>query len=109
MRDIDIEKDFLTDKELLKICSANRKVWNEVCSDEFLMRRLTSKYPGIEQYKGKFESWKQFFLRATYYIARMGEEFGIAYNVRRGDPKKVYKWFAWRVPSRTGIIHTSWR
>ena len=104
IRDLNIEREFLDDKELLKVCSANRKIWNEVCDDEFLMRRLISKYPGIEQYKGKFESWKRFFLRAIYYIARIREEYGIEYHVRHGDPKKRYKWYGWHLPNTTGII-----
>ena len=99
MSDINIEREFLDDKELLKVCSANPRIWNEVCDDEFLMRRLTSKYPGIEQYKGNFESWKRFFLRAIYYIARLREKFGEIYDSEKGDPKKYYYWKYWHTPN----------
>ena len=75
------------DEELLKICSLNRKTWNEVCDDNFLRRRLM-RYPGIEKYKSEKESWKQFFLRAIYYISKMEEDFKFIYS--EGDFKKQY-------------------
>jgi ankyrin repeat protein len=72
---------------LLKICALDKKTWNEVCDDNFLKRRLLSKYPGIEKYK-KEETWKQFFLRFIYYIAKMKEEY--EYKYEGGDFKKQY-------------------
>lgn len=61
---------YVSDKELLGVCSINRRMWNDVCDDNFLKRRL-SKYPIIEKYKKDNESWKQFFLQFTYYILKM--------------------------------------
>ena len=75
------------DKDLLKICSLNRKTWNEVCDDSFLRRRLM-RYPDIEKYKYEKESWKQFFLRAIYYISKMKEDFEFIYT--DGDFKKQF-------------------
>jgi hypothetical protein len=58
LKDIDREVlKHIGDKELLKICSVDKKTWNEVCDDNFLMRRLTNKYPGIEKYKKEKENW----------------------------------------------------
>ena len=52
IKDIDREVlKYVDDKELLEICTINRKTWNEVCDDNFLRRRITSKYFGIEKYK----------------------------------------------------------
>ena len=65
-------------------------MWNEVCDDNFLRRRL-SKYPGIDQYKRENESWKQFFLRAVYYISKLQEEFQFPWT--SGDFEKQYQFF----------------
>ena len=79
MKDTDREVlKYVDDRDLLKICAINRKTWKEVCDDAFLIRRL-HKYPEIEQYKKNNETWKQFFLRATYHIAKMAETFEIEY------------------------------
>ena len=75
------------DKELLTICSIDKRMWNSVCDDDFLKRRL-SKYPGIEKYRKTKESWKEFFLRAIYTIAKMQEEYEFTYE--SGDFGKQY-------------------
>ena len=87
----DVDREILKhvdDRELLEICTLDRKTWNEVCDDAFLRRRLTIKYPGIEKYKRENESWKQFFLRAIYYISKMKDGFKFQY--KEGDFKKQY-------------------
>ena len=86
----DIDREVLKhvdDKELLEICTINRKTWNEVCDDNFLRRRMISKYSGIEKFKNENESWKQFFLRFIYYTSKMREK-SIKYI--SGDFKKQY-------------------
>ena len=88
LKDIDREVlKYIDDRELLEICMIDRQTWNEVCDDMFLRRRL-SKYPGIEKYKKENESWKQFFLRAIYYISKMRDEFGFIYSA--GDFKEKF-------------------
>ena len=88
LKDIDREVlKHMDDKDLLKICSVNRKTWNEVCDDNFLRRRLM-KYPEIEKYKKENESWKEFFLRVLYYVSKMQEEFEFKYT--EGDFKNQY-------------------
>ena len=87
----DVDREILKqvdDKELLKICTVDRKTWNDVCDDAFLRRRLTIKYPGIEEYKREDESWKKFFLNVIYYVSKMKDEFKFAYI--EGDFKKQY-------------------
>lgn len=90
----DIDREFLKhvdDKELLEICTINKKTWNEVCDDAFLRRRLVDKYPGIEKHKRKDESWKRFFLSAIYYISKLKEDYQFPYS--EGDFKNQYRLF----------------
>ena len=88
LKDIDREiLKYVDDGELLKICSVDKKTWNEVCDDNFLKRRL-SQYPGIEKYKGN-RSWKRFFSNAIFFISRMRENLQFYY--KSGDFKKQYK------------------
>ena len=78
----DVDREILKhadDRQLLEICTIDRKRWNEVCDDNFLRRRL-SKYPGIEKYKKENESWKRFFLRAVHFIAKMKEDHDFIYT-----------------------------
>jgi ankyrin repeat protein len=92
LKDIDREVlKHVEDKELLKICTMDKKTWNEVCDDNFLKRRLV-KYPGIEKYKKKNESWKKFFLQAIYYISKMREDF--QYEYTSGNFRTQFKLFA---------------
>src|SRR5665647_1298674 len=87
----DVDREILSkldDTELLKVCSIDKYTWNTVCDDAFLRRRILGKYPEIEQYKLKNESWKRFFLRAIKYIALMKEEYDYVYTF--GDFEKQY-------------------
>ena len=86
LKDVDREVlKHVSDKELLRACTIDRRMWNDVCDDNFLRRRL-SKYPGIEKYKREKESWKQFFLRAIYYISKL-KDFNFEYEY--GDFNKA--------------------
>lgn len=88
IRDIDREiLSKLDDRELLKVCSIDKNTWGDVCDDDFLKRRLLSKYPNIDSNKTE-ESWKQFFLKAIYYIDKLKEEFNYEYTY--GDFVKQY-------------------
>jgi ankyrin repeat protein len=92
LKDVDREVlKHVDDKQLLKICSIDKKTWNEVCDDGFLRRRL-SKYLGIDKYKKENESWKQFFLRSIYYISKMKEDFEFEHT--SGDFQLQYKLLA---------------
>lgn len=90
IRDVDREIfSKLDDYNLLKACSIDKYTWNTVCDDAFLKRRLLAKYPEIEKYKEEEETWKEFFLLAIHYIAKMKEKFGYVYT--SGDFIKQYK------------------
>ena len=87
----DVDREILKhveDKELLKFCMIDKKTWNSVCDDDFLRRRLSGKYSGIEKYKKEKESWKRFFLKALYYIGKMKEKH--EYDYSSGDFKEQY-------------------
>ena len=89
LKDVDREVlKHVDDEQLLKVCSMDRRMWKDVCDDNFLRRRLL-KYPGIEKYKTEEENWKEFFLRSIYYISRMKENFSFEYT--EGNFKRQYK------------------
>lgn len=89
LKDVDREVlRYVKDDELLRICTIDRRMWNDVCDDNFLRRRLI-KYPGIEKYKKEDESWKRFFLRVIYYISILKEEFKFDYT--EGNFKEQYQ------------------
>ena len=89
LKDVDREiLQHVDDRELLEICTVDRKTWNEVCDDAFLRRRLISKYPGIEEYKREDESWKRFFLNVIYYISKMKDDHQFEY--KNGDFYQQY-------------------
>ena len=86
----DVDREILKhvdDGDLIRICSIDKKTWNEVCDDVFLRRRL-SRYPDIEKYKLPNESFKEFFLRVIYYTAKMRELYKFEY--KSGDFKEQY-------------------
>ena len=67
LKDIDREiLKYVSDEELLKVCSIDKKTWKETCDDNFLKRRV-AKYLEIRNYKSEKESWKKFFLRFIHY------------------------------------------
>lgn len=71
---------YVEDKDLLKVCSINKKMWYEVCDDNFMRRRLNFKYTDVEKYKKEDETWKRFFSKTVCYSCRMEKEFGFRYT-----------------------------
>ena len=89
LKDVDREiLKHLPDKELLVACRANKRMWNDVCDDNFLRRRLREKYGEVEKYKKRNESWKRFFLRAIYYISKLKE---FKYEYTEGNFETQYQ------------------
>ena len=78
----------LKDEEVIKVWNLNRKIYYDVFDDAYVRRRL-KKYPGIEKYKKKEESWKRFFVRATRSISKLKDTYTFYYT--SGDFKKYYK------------------
>ena len=90
----DVDREILKhvdDKELLEICTINKKTWDQVCDDAFLRRRLLNKYPEIGKYKAEKETWKRFFLRAIYYISKLKEDYKFTYS--QGSFEKQHSLF----------------
>jgi hypothetical protein len=94
------------DRQLLEICSIDRKTWNEVCDDAFLKRRL-SKYLGIDKYKKENESWKRFFLSVVRYVALMKEQFEFDYT--DGDFREQYRLLKKYTNNMTGLLEKATR
>ena len=74
------------DDELLKVCSTDKRMWNQVCDDSFIRRRL-QKYSDVENYKEN-NSWKMFFLEVVHYVKIMKSRFTFQYI--GGDFKKQW-------------------
>lgn len=62
--------------------SNQQEMWNEVCDDNFLKRRL-SRYPEMEKYKKEKQSWKRFFSRFAFCTFVMREKY--QFNYEYGD------------------------
>ena len=67
------------DQKLLRVCSINKKMWYEVCDDNFIRRRL-EKFKEVEKYKKGNESWKKFFVKAIHYISVLNNKFDFEYK-----------------------------
>jgi Ankyrin repeats (3 copies) len=82
----------MDDKTLLSTCNSDKYFNSKICSDgNFWKRRMNEKYPLLVGFK-KEETWKQFYLRMSYYIAKLEEEFGIPYISTKGyNPEEFYK------------------
>ena len=69
---------YVEDKRLLKVCCINKRMWNTVCDEAFLRRRL-NKYFEIEKYR-KGEDLKRFFCKVAYYVSEMKDNFEFTYT-----------------------------
>ena len=91
-QDREILLNIQDDKDLLKTCSLNKYLYNEVCNDMFFRNRLARTYPDTLKYKPEDMSWKAYFLRVIYYIAKMKEDNEYDYSIfNEGNPEKQYE------------------
>jgi Ankyrin repeats (3 copies) len=83
----------MDDKTLLSLCKTDKYFNSKICQDDsFWKRRLNEKYPLLSEYKKETQSWKQFYLRMTYYISKLEEEFEIPYIPTKSyNPEDFYK------------------
>jgi Ankyrin repeats (3 copies) len=78
--------NFADDKTILNMLSVNKTFSDE----KFFQRVLQRKYPLLIEFKNG--TWKQFYLRMSYYIAKLEEEFEIPYIPTKGyNPKEFYE------------------
>ena len=87
-QDREILLNIADDKELLSVCSLNKYLYNKVCDDMFFRNRLARTYSDTLKYKSEDMSWKDYFLRVIYYIAKMREDY--KYKYTEGNPKILY-------------------
>jgi Ankyrin repeats (3 copies) len=81
----------MDDKTLLNFCKTNKYFNSKICDDPFFWKgRLDEKYPLLIKFKNG--TWKEFYLRMTYYISKLEEKFGIPYIPTKGyNPEQFYK------------------
>jgi Ankyrin repeats (3 copies) len=81
----------MDDKTLMTFCKTDKYFNSKICGDPFFWkRRLEEKYPLLVEFKNG--TWKQFYLRMSYYISKLEEGFGIPYIPTKGyNPEYFYK------------------
>jgi ankyrin repeat protein len=84
--------DNMDDRTLFTFCKTDKYFNSKICKDEkFWLRRLRSKYPLLEQFKNKNESYRDFFLKMSKYNYKLEEEFEIPYiPTDRYNPEEFY-------------------
>ena len=88
----DVDREILLamdDENLLKTCSLNKYLFNNVCDDNFFYRKLLLKYPDTLSYKLREDNYKSYYLRTIYYISKMKEDYDYPYI--SGNPKVQYE------------------
>jgi hypothetical protein len=79
--------NFADDKTILNMLSVNKKFRDE----QFFERVMKRKYPELIQYKTDDETWKSFYIKMVYYIAKLKEKFRFYYDRQPGyNPEKLY-------------------
>ena len=81
--------NFADDRTILSMLSVNKKF-----RDENLFRRIIErKYPLLIEFKKPNETWQHFFVKMTYYIHKLEEDYGIPYIPTKGyDPKVLFNY-----------------
>jgi Ankyrin repeats (3 copies) len=82
----------MDDKTLLSLSDSCEYFNSKICKDNtFWQRRLNEKYPLLSEIKEEEEIWKEFYLKMTYYISKLGI-LGIPYIPTKGyNPEEFYK------------------
>lgn len=78
----------LDEKSILSICSSSKKLFTQICNDDFIQSLLEKRYPESTKYKPKNQSWKNFLLTVFYWKGKLKEDFG--FNYAGGDFKREY-------------------
>ena len=80
--------NFADDATILSMLSVNKKFNDEI----FFQRVLARKYPHLLNFRKEGETYKQLFIRMTYYIAKNKEEFNMPYlDAKSYNPETFYK------------------
>jgi hypothetical protein len=90
---VDVDREILfrveDDEDLLRVCSANKYAFKEVCNDKFFQNRTVKKFPKTVPLKPKEMTWKNYYLNLLYYIDKLKREYDFDYKGER-DPEEIY-------------------
>jgi hypothetical protein len=78
--------NFGDDKTILNMLSVNKKFDNE----DFFKTVLERKYPLITSLKTKKETWRSFYVKMIFYIAKLKERYDFPY-FPLANPETIYK------------------
>lgn len=79
--------NFADDRTILNMLSTNKK-FNSPIFFENVIKRI---YPSLIPFKKENESWRDFFIKMTYYIAKLEEEYVIVYTATETyNPEELY-------------------
>ena len=67
--------NFADDKTILNMLSVNKQFRDE----KFFERVLERKYPMLMIFKKEGQSWRDFYIKMTYYISKLEEDYDIPY------------------------------
>lgn len=70
----------LDEKSILSMCSTSKKLFNQICTDDFIRDLLEKRYPESTKFKLKTQSWKNFLLTVFYWKGKLKEEFNFDYE-----------------------------
>ena len=83
---------YLDDKEFLKMCILDKEYKEHICDENVFKQRTELRYPLLTEFKEPDETWKQLYIRMTYFIGKLEERFGIPYIPTEGyNPEKFYQ------------------
>ena len=84
--------NFTDDRTIINMLSTNKKLSQKLNVDDFFKQLLKKRYPFLLEFKKENETFKQFYLREIYYIAKIEEKYKIPYYSLKGyDPEYNYK------------------
>ena len=79
--------NFADNRTILNMLSVNKKFNDE----EFFKRVMLRKYPLLIRDRRKYESMKQLFIRMSYYISKLEEDYDIPYIPTVGWNPQIYE------------------
>ena len=79
--------NFADDRTILTMLSVNKKFRDEKLFQRIIQRR----YPLLIEFKQPEETWQHFFVKMTYYIHKLEEDYDIPYIPTKGyDPRDLF-------------------
>ena len=84
---------YLEHEDFIKFCSLNRYFNEKICKEDIFRDIIYFRYPLLAQFKEN-ENWKEFYLKMSYYITKLEQEFEIPYIPAKGyNPERFYKYW----------------